>query len=240
MSSRISKLKRVEVALLVAGGALVAIAVLTYVVGRVHSRGSIARFHAEVPQQPARVNGGLKTLTEVDYSLWDAKRVAEYKASLIERFDDPVALLRVDKIHLEVPVFEGTDERILNRGVGRIVGTAPVGEAGNIGIAGHRDGFFRGLKDVGVGDSLVLETADGVQTYVVDSIRLVDPSDVSVLASEPTPALTLVTCHPFYFIGSAPQRYIVHASLRGETRTQNEPAKASLQATATRTKENSQ
>ena len=66
---------------------------------------------------------------------------------------------------------------------------------------------------------LALETATGTQTYVIDSIKLVTPDDVSVLKSEPTPAITLVTCYPFYYIGSAPQRFIVHASLKGETKT---------------------
>jgi sortase A len=122
--------------------------------------------------------------------------------------------------------------------VGRIVGTTRIGETGNVGIAGHRDGFFRGLKDVLIGDTMELETGTGRQTYVVDSIKVVNPDDVSVLKNEPAPALTLVTCYPFYFIGSAPQRYIVHASLKGETKSINEPPKASLQATASRSKEN--
>ena len=128
-------------------------------------------------------------------------------------------MLRIDKIRLEVPVFDGTDDRILDRGAGRIAGTARIGESGNVGIAGHRDGFFRGLKDIALGDTMVLETAKGAQTYVIDSIKLVTPDDVSVLKSEPMPALTLVTCYPFYYIGSAPQRFIVHASLKGETKT---------------------
>jgi sortase A len=109
-----------------------------------------------------------------------------------------------------------------------------------MGIAGHRDGFFRGLKDVVLGDALELETTSGTQTYIIDSIKLVTPDDVSVLRNEPTSALTLVTCYPFYFVGSAPQRYIVHASARGEPKTRNEPPKASLQATASRTKERTQ
>ena len=79
--------------------------------------------------------------------------------------------------------------------------------------------FSAGLKDIALGDTMALETATGTQTYVIDSIKLVTPDDVSVLKSEPTPAITLVTCYPFYFIGSAPQRFIVHASLKGETKT---------------------
>jgi len=232
-------LKRLEVVLLVVGLALVGSAAFMYVGGRIYSRGAVARFHEGLPSQDA-VTVGLKSVTTVDYSLWAPKRIEQYKASLAEHFDQPLAVLRVDKIHLEVPVFEGTSEPVLNRGVGRIEGTARVGEAGNIGIAGHRDGFFRGLKDVGVGDTMELETSAGTQTYMIDSIRLVTPDDVSVLKNDPVPAMTLVTCFPFYFVGSAPQRYIVHASAKGEIKLLNEPAKASLQATASRTKESTQ
>jgi sortase A len=196
-------------------------------------------FHAQaVAQEPG--SGNVKAASTVDYSLWSEKRIKDYEATLAEHFDPPLAVLRIQKIHLEVPVFDGTDEPVLNRGVGRIIGTVRVGQTGNLGIAGHRDGFFRGLKDVVLGDALELDTTSGTQTYIIDSIKLVTPNDVSVLRNEPTSALTLVTCYPFYFIGSAPQRYIVHASLRGEAKTRNEPAKASLQATDSRTKERTQ
>jgi sortase A len=148
-----------------------------------------------------------------DFSLWSEKRIQGYKESLVKNVDPPLAILRVGRIHLEVPMFDGTDDLILNRGVGRIVGTARVGTNGNVGIAGHRDGFFRGLKDVRVGDTMDLVTPSSTETYVVDKIQIVDPKDVSVLRPAKVPSLTLVTCYPFYFIGSAPQRYIVHASI---------------------------
>jgi len=240
MSSRRSNLIRAELAMLVAGLALIGFAAFKYVGGRIYSRGATANFRSSSPQRPDEDRGGRKGITEVDYSLWSPGRIEQYKSSLAEHFDKPLALLRVGKIHLEVPVFEGTDERVLNRGVGRIEGTARIDESGNIGIAGHRDGFFRGLKDIAVGDVIELETAAGTQTYMIDFVRLVEKNDVSVLKSDSVPSLTLVTCFPFYFVGSAPQRYIVHASLKGETRLSNAPGKASLQATASRTKENKQ
>lgn len=214
-------MKRAQLVLLVAGIALVGFAVLAYVYGRMRSREAVAKFHAETPHGEVSPRRALRTVTQVDYSLWDTKRIQEYKASLVANVDEPVAILKMEKISLEVPVYEGTDDLILNRGVGWIEGTAPVDVAGNVGIAGHRDGFFRGLKDVEVGDSMELETTEGTQKYVIDWIKLVAKNDVSVLKSSPTPALTLVTCYPFYFIGSAPQRYIVHASLQGETKTHN-------------------
>jgi sortase A len=120
-------------------------------------------------------------------------------------------MLRLASIHLEVPVLDGTDDFTLNRAVGRIDGTALPGQPGNVGIAGHRDGFFRGLKDVRPGDPIELETLSGSQSFLVADIRIVSPEDVSVLDPTPGPALTLVTCYPFYFVGDAPQRYIVRA-----------------------------
>jgi len=101
----------------------------------------------------------------------------------------------------------------LNRAVGQIDGTSSPGETGTIGIAGHRDGFFRGLKDIVKGDTIELETQQQKFKYVVDMISVVDPNDVSVLQSRERPSVALVTCYPFYFIGSAPKRYIVEGSL---------------------------
>jgi sortase A len=101
--------------------------------------------------------------------------------------------------------------------VGRIAGTARPGEEGNIGIAGHRDSFFRGLKDVTAGDAIELKTRSGMDTYLVEKIQVVAPSDVSVLREQETRSLTLVTCYPFYFVGSAPQRFVVTAFLTQHT-----------------------
>ena len=117
----------------------------------------------------------------------------------------------------------------LNRGVGRIAGTANPGESGNIGIAGHRDGFFRGLKDVGPGDKIEMVTQSRVETYVVDHVVIVDPSDVSVLEPRPQPSLTLVTCYPFYYLGSAPKRYIVQATVTASEPRPRERSSAAVE-----------
>ena len=144
--------------------------------------------------------------------LWADKRIREYEESLQVEAGPPLALLTIDKVDIEVPVYNGTDEFNLNRGVGRIIGTAHLEAEGNLGIAGHRDGFFRGLKDVEVGDEIRFQTARGEVLYTVSSILIVDPSDVSVLAPTPERTLTLVTCYPFYYVGHAPKRYIVKAT----------------------------
>jgi len=167
-----------------------------------------------------------------NFSLWSQKRVKDYEESLAAQFAPASAVLRIRKINVEVPVLEGTDDLTLNRGVGRIPGTGEVGADGNIGIAGHRDGFFRGLKDIGLGDTIEMLTANGSETYVIDRIFITDPSDVSALAPRLRPSLTLVTCYPFYFVGSAPKRFIVQATIaRSLPNMTNGPARLHVEAT---------
>ena len=144
-------------------------------------------------------------------SLWSEKRIQAYKNSLSQHFSPPLAVLRISRFQLTVPVFEGTDDLTLNRGVGRIAGTAQPGELGNVGIAGHRDGFFRVLKDIQIGDLIELLVNNRTLVYKVRSVEIVDPSNTEVLQNADESELTLVTCYPFYFVGSAPQRFIVHA-----------------------------
>jgi LPXTG-site transpeptidase (sortase) family protein len=161
------------------------------------------------PAAPALAKGAPP---RIDFSLWSDERVGAYRLSLQTAIDVPLAVLKVPKIGLVVPVLEGTDDFSLNRGVGHIEGTPRPGETGNVGIAGHRDGFFRGLKDVMVGDRLEVVTRKGSEGFKVDRITIVAPEEVSVLDATVDPSVTLVTCYPFYFVGDAPQRYIVWAT----------------------------
>jgi sortase A len=149
--------------------------------------------------------------TAPDQSLWAPKRVSAWHKALLEPAPDPLAVLRIPKLRLEVAVLPGTDDRTLDRALGHIEGTALPGTDGNLGIAGHRDGFFRGLKDIAPGDAIEIDTIQGKDVFRVERTWIVDPEDVSVLDPTPTRALTLVTCYPFYFVGSAPQRFIVRA-----------------------------
>ncbi len=209
-------IRTIERLFLAVGLTLLAVYLGIRIHGELSSRLAVLAFQAAQSSAPApeeRSDG--QTISGVDVSLWSEKRIAAFKQSLTQHFDPPKVLLRISKIHLEVPVFEGTDDLTLNRGVGRITGTARVGMNGNIGIAGHRDGFFRGLKDIQTGDTVDLVMPDRTEKFAVDKIQIVDPNNVSVLQSGPISSLTLVTCYPFYFIGSAPRRYIVHASLIG-------------------------
>jgi LPXTG-site transpeptidase (sortase) family protein len=122
-----------------------------------------------------------------------------------------VALLTIPRLEMSLVVVEGAGERELRLGPGHIPGTALLGRPGNIGIAGHRDSFFRPLRLIRQGDRIELTTAERTFHYSVESTRIVSPSDVSVLRSSGSETLTLVTCYPFYFAGAAPHRFIVRA-----------------------------
>jgi sortase A len=206
----------------ITGTVFFCIYVLCTVSASLLSRVGVWAFHAHEQQhtQTATVNA-TPSLAGVDFALWSAKRIVAYKDSLAMKFGTPLAVLSIPKLGLEVPVFDGTDDLTLNRGAGRIAGTAEPGEPGNMGVAAHRDGFFRKLKDVHVGDVIELAASRGNYRYTVQNIEIVDPANVSVLRSQPQPSITLVTCYPFYFVGSAPQRYIVHASLIDSTMAAN-------------------
>ena len=198
--------------LLLAGGIVM---LFTYTTARLHreiaSRHATQSFKDQLSRTSptGRPNPGVSG--QVDFSLWNPRRKQAYKDSLAAKTDSPVGILRIPKLRLEVAVFDGTDDLTLNRGVGRIIGTAKIGQTGNVGIAGHRDGFFRGLKDIKPGDEIELITHETVIHYVVERTEIVQPENVSVLQDTGAPALTLVTCFPFYFVGHAPQRFIVHA-----------------------------
>lgn len=145
-----------------------------------------------------------------DTTSWAPKRVAAYLAALAQD-DVPAVLLRIPSLDLTVPVYDGTTEWILNRGAGRVTGTAPFEADGNLGIAGHRDGFFRPLRNIRIGDLLYLDTMAATIRYRVIRTRIVAPTDLSVLDATAARTVTLITCYPFYYIGPAPQRFIVHA-----------------------------
>ena len=157
-------------------------------------------------------DAGLKTVNAPDQELWADNRIAEYEESLKVEAGPPLAVMTIDKLDIQVPVYDGADDVNLNRGVARIEGTAEIDAVGNLGIAGHRDGFFRGLKDISVGDRIGLQTTRGEVFYAVSSIEIVEPSEVSVLAPTSEQTITLVTCYPFYYVGHAPKRYIVKAT----------------------------
>ncbi len=209
--------KTVERCLFATGAALCLFYLVVTAYRSAASRLAVQQFEAarSAPEAtPAKPAAPELPSSAVDVRLWGAKRISAYRDSLARHFRPPIAVLRAPKVGIEVPVFDGTDELALSRGVGRISGTSRPGEPGNIGIAGHRDGFFRALKDIAVGDAVTLDEGADVASYAVESIKIVARTDVAVLEQTPSPSLTLVTCYPFYFVGDAPRRYIVRCVLK--------------------------
>jgi sortase A len=125
--------------------------------------------------------------------------------------DALVGRIEVRRLGLSAMVVEGTTTAVLRRAAGHISGTAMPGVSGNVGIAAHRDTFFRPLRNIRKNDVVTLTTVNAEYRYRVVSTKVVDPGDVSVLNASDHEILTLVTCYPFYFVGSAPDRFIVRA-----------------------------
>ncbi len=122
-----------------------------------------------------------------------------------------VGRIEIPRVGVSAIVLEGTSNKTLRRGVGHISNTALPSAAGNVGLAGHRDSFFRALQDIREDDLITLKTLEGTYEYRVEWSKIVQPADTQVLAATGEPVLTLVTCYPFYYVGSAPERFIVRA-----------------------------
>jgi sortase A len=125
--------------------------------------------------------------------------------------DGLIGRVTIQRVLLSVVVVEGVTKTALRRAAGHIPGTALPGEAGNVGVAGHRDTFFRPLKDLRIKDEIRFSTIKGNFKYEVESLTVVDPDDVGVLTPSGGNVLTMVTCYPFYYAGPAPKRWIVRA-----------------------------
>jgi len=172
---------------------------------------------------------GLLALSYVGFALLDARL---YQAEQARRFEralketnlaraespaiavsegSPLGRIEISAVGLTVMVLEGTDEGTLRRAVGHIRGTPLPGQQGNVALAGHRDTFFRGLRKIRVNDEITLTTLSGSYRYRVDSTKVVKPEETEVLEDYGDDILTLVTCYPFNFVGSAPSRFIVRA-----------------------------
>ncbi len=213
-NSNVHCFSRLERVLLFCGILLVSVYIGSRFYGAVYSRSSLQSFWTSQAAAQTAVAASPRSQSSLtNFRLWSEKRIQKYQASLLVKVPPPLGVIEIPSLRLQVPILEGTDDLTLDRGVGHIAGTAAPGESGNIGIAGHRDGFFRGLKDIHVGDTIDLQSQQGNSHYRVDEIQIVSPDDVSVLEPRTKPSLTLVTCYPFYFVGSAPSRYIVHATL---------------------------
>jgi sortase A len=157
-----------------------------------------------VPANPQLASSPLSAKAEAD---------REHAASLgIDGLaGSPLGRIEISSIDLTAMIMEGVDGRTLRHAVGHIPGTPLPGQRGNVGLAGHRDTFFRGLRNIQKDDEITLTTLHGSYRYRVDSTQVVEPEDIKVLAATMDDFLTLVTCYPFYFVGPAPKRFIVRA-----------------------------
>lgn len=153
----------------------------------------------------------LKEIPAPDTSLWNPARIDHHLDSLTAEIQPPMGVLVIEKIGLEVPVFNGTGDLVLDRGTGRILGTGNFYGEGNLGISGHRDGYFRGLKDLEIGDIITLRGVDGDQEFIVNNFSTVHKSNHEAIKVTDERMLTLVTCYPFYHVGHAPDRLLVQA-----------------------------
>jgi sortase A len=179
--------------------------------GRAIDTAAADRPAAAAPAAPPGATRAAAPAAAPDQSLWSDNRIRHYEDALAAYSALPEAVLTIDSVQVQVPVFTGTRDSQLEVGAGRIEGTPGFGSDGNVGVAAHRDGFFRGLKDLEIGATIQVDTLDASYRYQVVDIFIVEPEDVYVLHPTAQPALTLVTCFPFYFAGHAPQRYIVRA-----------------------------
>jgi sortase A len=127
--------------------------------------------------------------------------------------EQPLGRLEIPSIHLSALFIEGADSRALRRAVGHIPGTALPGALGNVALSAHRDTFFRHLGQLAKGDAISITTRHGRYEYVVESLQVVDPDEQTVLRDLGRPTLTLITCYPFYYVGPAPKRFVLHAAL---------------------------
>lgn len=128
--------------------------------------------------------------------------------------DQTLGQLEIPRLHLSLPILDDDDPASLALSAGHIPGTSVIGSLGNAGIAGHRDTSFRALRNIRVGDRIETHTGQDA-VYLVKTVRIVDPADTSLLKESSAPLLTLVTCYPFNYVGSAPRRFVVQAQMTG-------------------------
>jgi len=144
-----------------------------------------------------------------------------------------VGKVEIPRLQLSAVVFQGVDDSELSEGVGHVDQSALPGQTGNVVLAAHRDSFFRGLRNIRQGDRIQIVTENGQHEYLVRSTEIVKPTDVRVMAPTPDSEVTLITCYPFYFVGHAPKRFIVHAQEEHAQEEEETEARSSSRADAT-------
>jgi sortase A len=159
---------------------------------------------------------GWWTAVRFEASTWQARQEqrlqeATQSETPLRDNDGLVGRIEIPRVGVSAMIGSGVDAQTLSHAVGHIPGTGLPGKAGNIGLAGHRDSFFRGLRGLTLKDRIEIATPDGQYEYAVDSIQIVEPGRADLLRPTAGETLTLVTCYPFSYIGQAPKRFVVKA-----------------------------
>lgn len=182
-----------------------------------------AAIHAKQATEKIQLNKRTVETKATTVEQSESTEITEPSPTTVERFTSTappqhslpfLGRLQVPRLNMSIMLLEGVDDATLRRGIGHIPGTALPGERGNTAIAGHRDTFFRALREIRKNDQITIQTLEGEYHYVVDSIIVVNPEYVKVLGDSGRPVLTLVTCYPFQLVGPAPKRFVVQASLQ--------------------------
>ena len=150
--------------------------------------------------------------TKIEIAKLDSPTITSSAYSPI-KIGEVIGIITIPKISETYPIVQGTDDNSLKHGVGHYVNSVMPGVKDNSVLAGHRDTVFSKLGKLKIGDKVVVQTSSGIFTYAVTRTRIVKADDRTVIVPTPTATLTLSTCYPFHFIGSAPDRYIVSAQL---------------------------
>lgn len=214
-------LRRLEILLLLIGFAGVGVYLFSVTERTLYQSYETYRFEAQLDHQSPSWTGYARYLIRRGQGLWARESEPDAYQDLKPETEPPgppqvppsglIGRIEIPRAQVSAMVREGVDAKTLRRSVGHVPGTALPGKTGNIGLAGHRDTFFRGLRDIGKSDLIRLETTSGTYQYVVESTSIVTPKDVEVLDDAAEPLLTLVTCYPFNYVGHAPKRFIVRA-----------------------------
>jgi sortase A len=192
-----------EVFLWLAAAGMLGVSVLVFAQAHLYQTYLNSKFEKSLNADPLSATLPAKASPPLPTTMPDHSEPAPY-----------VGRLQIPRLDVSTMLLEGIDDRTLRLGIGHIPGTAMPGQPGNVGIAGHRDTFFHPLSGLQRNDDIFLQTRDAKYHYVVESMRIVEPEAADVLADIGRPALTLVTCYPFSFIGPAPKRFVVQAYLQ--------------------------
>ena len=196
---------------------VIGIAALCYVAftlldARIYQAVQSRRFHQELSgRKPSSLSEEHPNVSSVSPAPAEKNPMRSGPIDLAGNGHTSLGRIEIRAIGLEAMILEGTDARTLRRAVGHIRGTPLPGQQGNVAITGHRDTFFRPLRNIRKDDEIRVTTLSGSYRYWVDSIKVVEPEDTEVLDNSDDAILTLVTCYPFYFVGPAPKRFIVRA-----------------------------